>query len=154
MMKPVVMMLVLVTVALSASAQFRPFQRPPAGPRPVREALETPPGEPVEKLDVNELQLRRRDLAGQVVELTFDNVIDLKQAGDGYAARVTYESARMTEGVVLIIPPEGLEFFEPLAEHRGPNRETVYVQVLPSGSARALGTRYSKNKPDGERYSW
>jgi len=153
-MRTVIMVLMVVGVVFSVSAQLRPFQRKPVEVKAAREALNVAPGAPVDDLTVNELQLKRKDLVGQVVELTFDNVINLKQAGEGYSARVTYESGRAAEGLALIIPSEGLEFFEPLADHRGPKRETVYVQVLTSNAAKALGTRYSKNKPEGKRYSW
>lgn len=109
---------------------------------------------PTEDLNVQELQLQRNELKGQVIELEFDNVIDLQQAGPGYTARVTFESPRVSEGVTIMFPAEGLEFIQPLADHRGPLRATVYVEVINSKMLRALGTRYSKNKPEGERYSW
>ncbi|GEM_PF-3412514 len=158
-MRFLLIVLIMAVIASSASAQLRPFQskaaqQKAAEAKAAREALDAVPGAPVDDLTVNELQLKRKELAGQVVELTFDNVINLKQTGEGYSARVTYESARAAEGLALIIPSDGLEFFEPLADHRGPKREKVYVQVLTSNAAKALGTRYRKNKPEGERYTW
>jgi len=111
---------------------------------------------PSEEFDVSEFQLKRKDLQGKVVELTFDRVHDLKQTGQGYSARVTFENGRTGEGIVLLIPEEGLELFEEMAERdsRSPLRETVYVEVIGANMSRVVGTRYSKTKPEGERYSW
>ncbi len=33
-------------------------------------------------------------------------------------------------------------------------RNSVYVEILPANVVRAVGTRFSKNKPVGERYKW
>jgi hypothetical protein len=114
-----------------------------------------PAGEPSMELNVSEFQLKRNELKGQVVELTFDKVVSLKQAGqEGYLAMVTYESPRLQEGLALIIPAEGLEFFEELSKPEIRRKESVYVQVLNPSTIKALGTRFSRSKPEGERYSW
>lgn len=152
------MWIVLLAVSLPA---FSFAQNKPSKER-VRNRLETPrvdlSKEPdcasSDELTVQEFQLQRNDMKGQVIELEFDNVIDLQQTGAGYTARVTFESPRVGEGVTIIFPEEGLEFFRPLADHRGPLRSTVYVEVLSGKILKALGTRYSKSKPEGERYNW
>lgn len=114
-----------------------------------------PACEPSEKLNVDEFQLKRNDLKGQVIELTFDKVVSLKQAGQaGYIAMVTYESPRIAEGLTIAVPSEGLEFFKELSEMKYPAKRTVYVEVINPSTARAVGTRFSKNKEAGERYSW
>jgi len=151
--------LMITAFAFSASAQLRPGRRTALpkqvdGKKAAREILAAVPGAPVDDLTVRELQLKRKELAGQVVELTFDNVIDLKQTGEGYTAVVIYEGRRASEGLLVLIPADGFDFFEPLAEYRGPQRETVYVQILNSNAATALGTRYRKDNPEGERYLW
>jgi hypothetical protein len=46
-----------------------------------------------------------------------------------------------------------VEFFEPLTDPGVRRTNEVYVHVMGRG-VRALGTRYSSNKPEGERYSW
>jgi hypothetical protein len=90
-----------------------------------------------------------------VVELTFDKVVSLKQAGtEGYVAMVTYESPRALEGVTIIIPAGGLEFFEEQSKIDYRRKGTVYIQVINASTVKALGTRYRKNEPEGERYSW
>jgi hypothetical protein len=111
---------------------------------------------PSDELNVGELQLKRQELQGKVIELTFDRVIDLKQAGGGYTARLTFESGRQRESVLVLIPEEGLELFQEMADRfpRSPLRETVYVEVISANVTRAVGIRFSKNKPQGERYSW
>lgn len=111
---------------------------------------------PTEELDVNEFQLVRKDLVGKVIELEFDRVVALKQSGNGYVAQVTFESGRLVEGLTLLIPEEGLELFQKLSERdgRSPLRTKIYVEVLGGPVSRALGERYRKNKPEGERYSW
>lgn len=83
-------------------------------------------------------------------------VSTLKQAGKGYSARVTFEDSRDSGGVVLLIPSEGLGMFEEYSKYdaRYRRRESVLVEVLPANAVRAVGTRYSKSKPEGERYSW
>jgi len=69
---------------------------------------------------------------------------------------VTFESGRVLGGVTLLIPEEGLELFREMSERdaRSPLRTKVYVEVLTGNVARAVGERYSKNKPEGERYTW
>ncbi len=163
-----VMMLAL---AILATPMFFASAQAPQRPRPqlqglppqleknraeMKAALDTEPvGEPSADLNVSEFQLKRNDLKGNVVELTFDKVVTLKQAGqEGYIAMVTYESPRMAEGLNIIVPSAGLEFFEELSKINYPRKGTVYIQVLNPSTVKALGTRYSKNKPEGERYSW
>lgn len=156
-------LIILFTVAMlgfTASAQQNPLKQriknlqKKTQQRP-RIDLETEPaGEPVDELTVDEFMLKRKDLAGKVIELEFDRVVDLKQIDQGYSARVMYESLRGVESISLLIPKEGFDFFEKLAEQRGSKREDVYVEVLGGNVVRALGTRFSKNKPEGERYSW
>ena len=155
------MLLLAVTlIGYTASAQS-PFKRrmqtaPAAQKKPKIDFEAEPAVAPSEELDVNEFQLKRNDLTGKVVELEFDRVIDLKQSGNGYTARVTFESGRITEGVILLIPEEGLELFEEMADRvpRSPLRKKVYAEVLGGSISRAVGTRYSKSKPEGERYTW
>ncbi len=115
-----------------------------------------PASAPIDELDVGEFQLKRKDLQGKVVELTFERVVDLKQTGQGYTARLIFESAREKEGVTVLVPEEGLELFQEMAERmpRSPRRETVYIEVISANISQAVGTRYSKGKPEGERYSW
>ena len=157
-------LLITLTVAMlgtTASAQFNSFknrQRNRAR-QPGKATLDLsvePSAAPSEELDVSEFQLQRRSLGGKVVELKFDRVLDLKQTGNGYSARVTFESGRLLEGIMLLIPEEGLELFQEMAERdpRSPLRKKVYVEVLTGSVTRAVGTRYRKNKPEGERYSW
>lgn len=122
----------------------------------IQAGLDTEPDcEPTADMDVEEFQLQRNDLKGQVVELTFDRVVSLKQAGkEGYVAMVTYESPRLAQGLSLMIPADGLDFFEELSKINYPRKSSVYIEVLTPSTVKALGTRYSKNKDLGERYSW
>jgi hypothetical protein len=114
-----------------------------------------PACEPSEDLNVEEFQLKRNDLKGRVVELTFDKVVSLKQTGaEGYVAMVTYESPRMAEGLNIVVPKDGLEFFEEQSKIDYRRKETIYVEVINPSIVRAVGTRFSKNKEPGERYSW
>jgi len=160
-MRTFVIVMMLAMIGSTASAQLNPFKNrqktaQAAQTKPRIDLDAEPAAAPTEDLDVNEFQLRRKELEGKVVELEFDRVVDLKQSGDGYTARVTYESGRITEGVVLLISEEGLELFKEMAERdaRSPRRETVYIEVLGANMSKALGTRYSKNNPEGERYTW
>jgi hypothetical protein len=118
--------------------------------------LETEPaGEPVDKFEVDEFLLQRKDLEGEIVELEFDRVLDLKQIEAGYSARISFENKRNERAdVTLLIPKTGFEFFEKLAEDRNVSRKSVYVEVLKGNNVRALGTHFSKSKPAGERFSW
>lgn len=115
-----------------------------------------PVAEPSDELDVTELQLQRLDLDGKVIELTFDRVIFLKPTDQGYVAKLTFGQGRERESAPVLIPKDGLELFQEMAERdlRSPRRETVYVEVIDSKIMRAVGTDFSKNKPEGERYSW
>ena len=150
-----VFVLAVVVPVFFVSAQQNPLRNRGKQEMSPQVDLESEPeSAPVDELDVSEFQLKRKELQGKVIELEFDNVIDLKQVGEGYSVRVTFESARVAEGMMIFLPEDGLEFFEPLSEHRGPLRATVYIEVLGNNMSRALGTRYSKNKPEGERYSW
>lgn len=136
--------------------KFRGKKQAPQA-RPQIDLTAEPATAPVDELTVNEFLIKRKDLQKQVIELEFDRAIDLKQVGKGYSVRVTFESLRATEGVTILFASDGLEFFEPLADQIGRgsgNRKSVYVQVLPNGATVGLGTRYSKNKPEGERYRW
>jgi hypothetical protein len=122
----------------------------------LQEALKGEPDvEPSDEMNVSEFQLQRNELKGKVVELTFDKVISLKQAGqESYIAVVTYESPRMAEGLHLVVPAAGLDFFEDLSRPEIRRRESVYIQVINPSTVKALGTRYSGSKPEGERYGW
>ena len=122
----------------------------------LKDKLEAEPaGEPSADLNVSEFQLKRNDLKGKIVELTFDKVVSLKQAGkEGYIAMVTYENPRLAEGVSIIVPADGLKFFEELSRPGLVRRESVYIQVLNGSTLKALGTRYREDKPEGERYCW
>ena len=114
-----------------------------------------PAGEPSDELNVSEFLLKRNDLKGKIVELTFDRVTTLKQAGkEGYIASVTYESPRMQDGVNIIVPDEGLKFFEELSKPGIVRRETIYIQIVTPSVVKALGTRYRGDEPQGERYRW
>lgn len=160
-MKTFIIMLTLAMIGSTASAQLNPFKNrqqpaPSAQTKPKIDLAAEPAVAPSDELTVSDFQLKRKELEGKVVELEFDRVVDLKQSGVGYTARVTFESGRIMEGVTLLIPEEGLELFKEMAERdaRSPRRETVYVEVLGANISKALGTRYSKNKPEGERYTW
>ncbi len=159
-MRMVIVMLTVVLMGSIALAQT-PFKRraqtaPSSQVRPEIDLEVEPSVSPTEELDVNEFQLKRKELEHQVVKLEFDRVIDLKQSGNGYTARVTFESGRITEGLTLMIPEEGLDMFKDMAERapRSPLRKKVYVEVLSGNVSRAVGVRYSKSKAEGERYSW
>ncbi len=162
MKKWTVLVLVAALVpAFVASAQLNPFKKKSqqlkaANLKPQVDLSAQPASAPVDELNVTELLLKRKDLQGKVVELEFDRVLELKQTGNGYTARVTFESARSGEGLILLIPAEGIELFEEMTDRdfRSRLRKTVYVELLGGDVTRAVGTRYSKNKPDGERYSW
>lgn len=163
-MKRIVIAAFVILPVLIASAQNpqRPVLQRPNFPQQtdfkagLKAGLDVEPaGEPSGELTVDEFQLKRNDLKGQVIELTFDRVVSLKQAGaEGYMAMVTYESPRIAEGLNIIVPADGLEFFEDLSKVNYPQRRSVYIQVLTPSTVKALGTRYSKNKEAGERYSW
>lgn len=111
--------------------------------------------EAAEELTVDEFLLKRNDLKGKIIQLTFDRVISLKQMGkDGYIALVSFQKARQADGVTMLVPAEGLEFFKELDKPELQRRETVYVEVLNGDTLKALGTRYREDKPKGERYGW
>ena len=152
--------IVLLAVLVSAffvSAQQKSFKdRLKQTAKPKIDFSVEPASAPVDELDVNEFQLKRKDLQGKVVELEFDRVAALKQTGNGYTAKVTFEDPRDSTGVFLLIPEAGLELFEDYSKYdaRYRRRETVLVEVISVSAVRAVGIRYSKNKPEGERYSW
>lgn len=158
-MKKLMMMLMLAVVVpvFFVSAQQNPLKKrgQQQGTMPKVDLKTEPDAAPEDDVTVAEFLLKRKDLKGKIVELEFDRAFDLKQVGEGYSVRVSFESARATEGVNIILPEEGGAFFEPLTERgRGASRKTVYVQVLGNNMVRGLGTRYSKNKDLGERYRW
>ena len=108
-----------------------------------------------EELNVDEFLLKRNDLKGKIVELTFDRVVSLKQMGkDGYVALVSFQQPRLTDGVIILVPAEGLDFFQELNKPELQRRESVYVEVMEANKLKALGTRYREDKPKGERYGW
>jgi hypothetical protein len=115
---------------------------------------------PAAKLDVNEFQLKQADCVGQVVELTFDEVLTLKQESSaGYVATVAFKREQRdgsrSSAVEIAVPPEGLKTFQEVYLLNGTTRQTkVMVQVLVGSKVRALGERYRKDNPEGERYVW
>lgn len=109
---------------------------------------------PSDDLTVDEVLYKRKDLKGQVIKLEFDRVNDLKQTKTGYTARVSFERMNRADGMVVMIPEAGFKFFEKKDEHSSADNDDVYIEVLGKNSVRAVGTRYSKSKPEGERYSW
>jgi len=136
-------------------AGFQPKQNRPDADMKKADLNADPAGDPSCELTVSEFQLKRNDLKGQVVELTFDKVVSLKQAGQGgYMAMVTYESPRLAEGLNIIVPQDGLKFFEELSKPEIRRKETVYIQVLNASVVKALGTRFRKNAEESERYRW
>ena len=159
-MRAVLVMLVVVLIGSTAMAQNSFKRRAQTAQKnqtkPKVDFSVEPSVAPSEELDVTEFQLKRKELKGKVIELEFDRVVDLKQSDNGYTARVTFESGRIVEGMTLLIPEEGLDLFQKMAEYepRYSSRQTIYVEVLSGNIARALGERFSKNKPEGERYSW
>ena len=156
--RTLILLVVALLPALVFSAQKNLLQkRPKKADRLEIDLSVEPSAAPGEEMTVTELQFRREELQGQVVELTFDRVIGLKQMEKtAYSARLSFESGRQKESVLVLIPKEGLELFQEMATRfpKSPLRETVYVEVLEKNVIRAVGTRYSKNKPEGERYSW
>lgn len=119
-----------------------------------------PPDGPVAELDVNEFQMKRADYVGQVVKLTFDEVLTLKQeGGSGYIATVTYKREQRdgsrSSSVEIGIPPEGLKLFQEVYNLNGSTRQTtVMVQVLVESKTRAVGARYRRDNPEGQKYVW
>lgn len=157
-MRKMILMIVMAVLlpALFVSAQKDPSKtRKKQTARPEIDLSVQPAAAPGKEFDVLEFQLKRKELEGQVVELVFDRVHNLKQTDQGYTVRVTFDNVR-GGSAVLLIPEEGLELFEEMAarELRSPLRQSVYVEVIDANFARAVGTRYSKNKPEGQRYSW
>jgi hypothetical protein len=121
--------------------------------------LPQPAEEPVAKLDANEFQMKQADYIGKVVELTFDQVLTLKQQGQsGYIATVTYKkqerSGSSSSFVEVVVPPEGLKMFNEVFEQEGTRKTTVMVQVIVGSKVRAIGERYRSDAPEGERYRW
>ena len=164
-MKIFMMVVVMALICSTASAELNPFKkrqkkREKAAQtlrQEVKIDLEAEPSVgPTDEMDVNELLLERKDLTGQVIELEFDRTTSLKQMADGYSVRVSCRQVGGSSGkVTLLLPKDGLEFFEELFRSQNLRREGVYIEILPGGAgAKALGTRYRKSKPEGERYSW
>ncbi len=122
--------------------------------------LPLPAEEPAAKLDVSEFLMKQADYVGQVVELTFDQVLTLKQYGSsGYIATVTYKRldrrASDIASVEIAVPHEGLKIFREVYELNGTTRQTkVMVQVIVGSKVRAVGERYRGDAPVGERYRW
>lgn len=121
--------------------------------------LPQPVGDPSEKLNVNEFLMKLADYSGKIVELTFDEVITLKQVGaSGYVASVTYERDRSDTSksafVDIVVPPQGLKTFQDLYEKGTIGQRTVIVQVIVESKVRALGTRYRRDNPAGEKFFW
>ena len=156
-----IMLLTIALIGTTVSAQQRPSKRriqelKKANPKMNIDLSTQPPGEPVDKLTVPELLLQRKDLAGKVIELEFDRATGLKQTSHGYTAKLFYDDVRDASGVMILIPEEGFDMFEVYSKNdaRYRRRETVLVEILPANAVRAVGKRYSKNKPEGERYVW
>jgi hypothetical protein len=122
--------------------------------------LPQPADGPVAELDVNEFQMKQADYVGQVVKLTFDEVLTLKQEGrSGYIATVTYKREQRdgsrSSSVEIAIPPEGLKLFQEVYDLNGSTRQTtVMVQVLVESKTRAVGARYRRDNPEGQKYVW
>lgn len=164
MKKTVPMMIVFTALPLfMVSAQNTPREKErPAKAEKVEQKAERKEAakekrniEAAEELTVDEFLLKRNDLKGKVIELTFDRVISLKQMGkDGYVALVSFQKTRLADGVTILVPAEGLEFFQELDKPELQRRESVYVEVMDAGKLRALGTRYREDKPKGQRYGW
>ena len=132
--------------------------RKAAGVKAVVE-LPQPAEGPVDKLDVNQFQVKQADYVGKVVELTFDQVLTLKQEGAaGYIATVVYERVERRSSdiasVDIAVPPEGLKTFQELYERNTPRRTTVMVQVIVGSKVRALGQSYYSDYPEGKKYVW
>lgn len=121
--------------------------------------LPQPVGDPSEMLNVNEFLMKLADYSGKIVELTFDKVVSLKQTGSsGYVASVTFERDQgdnsMNAAVDIVVPPQGLAFFKDLYEKGAMGQRTVIVQVIVESKVRALGTRYRRDNPAGEKFFW
>ena len=159
-MKKLNLLLTLALIGTTVSAQQSPDGQKPDKKHPIPQNKPVinwdtePSAAPDEEMNVNEFQIKRKDLTGSVIKIEFDHVSDLKQTENGYIARLSFESIRIAEGMPILLPPEALEFFEDLANYKGPKKETVYIEVIDANIVRALGTRFSKKKPEGERYSW
>lgn len=114
-----------------------------------------PVGGPVKTLDAGELLLSQNELQGQVVELEFNQVVELRPAENGYIARVSYDGGWDAAGVEVLLPKEGMWLFADVMDrYDWDGFEKVYVEVRENKMARALGARYNQNQPEGERYSW
>lgn len=152
----VVFVVVFVSVFFVSAQQIQPRNRNQPAVRPKIDFSVEPAKAPEDKLNVNEFQLKRKDLEEKVIELEFDRVSSFKQTDSGYTAKVTFEDPRDSAGVMVLVPEEGRELFEAYSSQdaRYRRRETVLVEVLSANVVRAVGVRYRGSKPDGERYSW
>ena len=111
-------------------------------------------GKPSFELNVNEFQLKRYDLVGQVGELTFDRILGLKEVvPDGYVAFVTYHNANRIEGLKIIVPRDGLDFFKGQISPDSVGDKTIYIQVRTPDTVKAIGTYYTEEN-DGVHYRW
>jgi len=111
-----------------------------------------------DELNVNEFELKRIDLVGKVVELRFNRVRSVKEVSSGnYMAVVQYyeNSGYWAEsgGVEVLVPKEGMRFFETPDGARDTREEQVYVQVLSPTEVKALGKYYAEDEK-GLHYGW
>ena len=151
----------LIVLTLVSASFAKPNDQNKRNPQRTKQGVETkvdltaqPTVAPEDDYTVDEFLLKRKDLSGKVIELKFDRVTGLKQTKNGYTAHVSYQDIKDKSGVSLLIPEEGLEHFEDYTDIRYRRNDSVYVEVLKSGVLRTVGTRYSKSKEEGERYSW
>jgi len=102
-----------------------------------------PAGKPSAELNADEFQLKRYELTGRTIELTFDRILSLKEIGPNiYAALVTYHDSYAVEGVRIIVPAAGLELFKSRVAPESGGTQTVYVQVLAPDMVKVIGTHY------------
>lgn len=113
-----------------------------------------PAGKPFAELTVEEFQLKRDDLEGKVVELTFDRIISLKEVmSESYLALVTYHDSSHADAIQILIPKDGLDLFKDRVSPESMGTQSVYVQVLTPVTVKALGTHYIEE--DGQvKYGW
>lgn len=152
-----VAVLVLISASLSsAEVGLRKIRTPQDGRVASLDLSSEPAVAPLSRMEVDEFLLKRNELQGSVIELRFDRVSELKQTQNGYMAAVRYEGGRGAQEVRVLVPEEGLDLFGEWTKMKPGTKERtdIYVQVMTNGLVRALGERYSKSKPEGDRYSW
>lgn len=111
-------------------------------------------GKPTAELNVDEFQLKRFELAGQVIELTFDRILGLKEVEPGsYVAFVTYHDSDAIEGLRILVPKAGLDLFKGRVSSESDGSQTVYVQVQTPDLVKAVGTYYTE-EDEGVHYGW